>query len=180
MDLRGFRRAIIFSLFPALEKTSKDTDYRCCQAVNKFMMKNIQTNLFAGIVAAILFCTGLPTVSFAKKDAFPLYPSIRINVGFWKKVYSKYSVVMSRNERKRILDRMKFREMGLRKELLQAITELDYNRPTPIQMKAIPKALEGRDLICSAQTGTGKARPRPGKWGMAQAASCCRRRERGG
>jgi len=91
MDPRGFRRAIIFSYFPALGKTSKDTDYRCCQAVDKLMMKNIQTYLFAGIVAAILFCVGLPAVSLAAKDAFPHYPSIRTNVDFWEKVYSRYS-----------------------------------------------------------------------------------------
>ena len=91
MDPQGFRRAIIFSYFPALRKTSKDTDYRCCQAVDKLKMKNIQTHLFAGIIAAILFCVGLPAVSQAAKDAFPLYPSIRTNVGFWEKVYSRYS-----------------------------------------------------------------------------------------
>ncbi|MBU1949973.1 MAG: DEAD/DEAH box helicase, partial [Candidatus Eisenbacteria bacterium] len=51
---------------------------------------------------------------------------------------------------------MKHWEMGLKKELLQSIYELEYDRPTPIQTRAIPLALEGRDLICSAQTGTGK------------------------
>lgn len=51
---------------------------------------------------------------------------------------------------------MGFEEMGLCDELLEAITEDDYTQPTPIQEQAIPHALEGRDLICCAQTGTGK------------------------
>jgi len=51
---------------------------------------------------------------------------------------------------------MKFQEMGLRDELQRAIRELNYAVPTPIQERAIPRALEGRDLICCAQTGTGK------------------------
>ena len=51
---------------------------------------------------------------------------------------------------------MEFRKMGLCEELLRAIQENAYNQPTPIQERAIPLALEGRDLICCAQTGTGK------------------------
>jgi len=51
---------------------------------------------------------------------------------------------------------VKFEEMGLRKELLRAIEDLKYENPTPVQEQAIPRALEGRDLICCAQTGTGK------------------------
>jgi ATP-dependent RNA helicase RhlE len=51
---------------------------------------------------------------------------------------------------------MEFQEMGLFEELLLAIEENDYDQPTPIQERAIPLALEGRDLICCAQTGTGK------------------------
>ncbi|MCK4413238.1 MAG: DEAD/DEAH box helicase [Candidatus Eisenbacteria sp.] len=51
---------------------------------------------------------------------------------------------------------MKFEELGLRDELLRVIEESGYPHPTPIQERAIPKTLEGRDLICCAQTGTGK------------------------
>jgi ATP-dependent RNA helicase RhlE len=40
--------------------------------------------------------------------------------------------------------------------LLQAVTELGYANPTPIQERAIPLVLEGRDLMAAAQTGTGK------------------------
>ena len=42
------------------------------------------------------------------------------------------------------------------KRLRDAIAELGYSAPTPIQEKAIPPLLEGRDLIGCAQTGTGK------------------------
>lgn len=40
--------------------------------------------------------------------------------------------------------------------MLQAITELGFEEATPIQSKSIPIALEGKDLIGQAQTGTGK------------------------
>ncbi len=51
---------------------------------------------------------------------------------------------------------MKFTELGLRPELVRAIDGAGYTTPTPIQAKAIPVVLDGRDLIASAQTGTGK------------------------
>jgi len=51
---------------------------------------------------------------------------------------------------------MKFEETGLRGELLQALAEQGHQQPTPIQEKAIPEVLAGRDLIACAQTGTGK------------------------
>ena len=44
----------------------------------------------------------------------------------------------------------------MRAELLRAITEQGYARPTPIQSQAIPVVLSGRDLLGAAQTGTGK------------------------
>ena len=51
---------------------------------------------------------------------------------------------------------MSFSELGLHNDLLRAITAQGYTQPTPIQLKAIPVVLEGRDLLASAQTGTGK------------------------
>ena len=51
---------------------------------------------------------------------------------------------------------MRFTELGLRASILDAIQELGYQEPTPIQTEAIPKILDGRDVIGSAQTGTGK------------------------
>lgn len=51
---------------------------------------------------------------------------------------------------------MSFETLGLRAELLRAVSEKGYNTPTPIQKQAIPSILEGRDIMGGAQTGTGK------------------------
>ncbi len=51
---------------------------------------------------------------------------------------------------------MKFKDFNLAVELLQAITDEGYTTPSPIQEKAIPSILEGRDVLGCAQTGTGK------------------------
>ena len=51
---------------------------------------------------------------------------------------------------------MSFNNLGLRAELVRAVSEKGYDTPTPIQQQAIPLVLEGRDLMGSAQTGTGK------------------------
>jgi ATP-dependent RNA helicase RhlE len=51
---------------------------------------------------------------------------------------------------------MPFNALGLAPELVRAVAEEGYEQPTPIQQEAIPLALAGRDLIGSAQTGTGK------------------------
>ncbi len=49
-----------------------------------------------------------------------------------------------------------FADLDLRPELLQELTSLGYEEPTPIQREAIPPLLEGRDLLGQAATGTGK------------------------
>jgi len=49
-----------------------------------------------------------------------------------------------------------FAELGLRPEILRAITESGYTTPTPIQAQAIPEILAGHDIMGGAQTGTGK------------------------
>src|SRR5882672_4446057 len=51
---------------------------------------------------------------------------------------------------------MPFAALGLAPELVRAVADEGYEHPTPIQTEAIPLALAGRDLIGSAQTGTGK------------------------
>jgi ATP-dependent RNA helicase RhlE len=51
---------------------------------------------------------------------------------------------------------MPFKSLGLHPSLARATTELGYTEPTPVQAGAIPPALTGRDVIATAQTGTGK------------------------
>ena len=51
---------------------------------------------------------------------------------------------------------MKFSDLGLSSELSRAVADLGYESPTPIQEKSIPVVLMGRDILGSAQTGTGK------------------------
>ena len=51
---------------------------------------------------------------------------------------------------------MSFNTLGLSDTLLKAINKKGYTKPSPIQEKAIPVILEGKDVLASAQTGTGK------------------------
>lgn len=51
---------------------------------------------------------------------------------------------------------MPFKALGLHPSLVQATRDLRYSEPTPVQAKAIPVVLRGRDLLGTAQTGTGK------------------------
>ncbi len=51
---------------------------------------------------------------------------------------------------------MNFSDLGLKPELVSAVTEKGYTSPTPIQLAAIPAVLAGRDVLAGAQTGTGK------------------------
>ena len=51
---------------------------------------------------------------------------------------------------------MTFNQFELDSRLLHAVQRLGFERPTPIQVAAIPRALEGRDILGSAETGTGK------------------------
>src|SRR5947209_12341265 len=51
---------------------------------------------------------------------------------------------------------MPFKALGLHHSLVQATREMRYVEPTPVQAEAIPAILAGRDLVATAQTGTGK------------------------
>jgi len=51
---------------------------------------------------------------------------------------------------------MSFQNLGLSEPVLHGAQRMGYSEPTPIQLRAIPVILSGRDLIASAQTGTGK------------------------
>ena len=49
-----------------------------------------------------------------------------------------------------------FLSLNLELTLMDSIAKLNYKTPTPIQAKAIPVALAGKDILGTAQTGTGK------------------------
>jgi len=51
---------------------------------------------------------------------------------------------------------MKFEDLGLAEPLVRGVRAHGYRTATPIQVKAIPSVLQGRDLMGCAQTGTGK------------------------
>ena len=51
---------------------------------------------------------------------------------------------------------MKFEELGISKKILQAIKEMGFEEPSPIQSQVIPTLVTGKDVIGQAQTGTGK------------------------
>src|SRR6267154_5233678 len=51
---------------------------------------------------------------------------------------------------------MSFADLGLMPELVRAVAERGYTDPTPVQTRAIPEILAGRDMLAGAQTGTGK------------------------
>jgi ATP-dependent RNA helicase RhlE len=51
---------------------------------------------------------------------------------------------------------MSFKSLGLSEALVKAVSAQGYDTPTPIQTKSIPPVLEGKDVLASAQTGTGK------------------------
>lgn len=51
---------------------------------------------------------------------------------------------------------MAFSDLGLRPDILNALTDLGYKEPSPIQEAVIPVALQGHDVLAAAQTGTGK------------------------
>ena len=51
---------------------------------------------------------------------------------------------------------MSFEALGLHESIVKAVTEAGYTVPTPVQAQAVPAAIEGRDLLVSSQTGSGK------------------------
>ncbi len=54
------------------------------------------------------------------------------------------------------LRRMNFKDLNLNDKLTEAIEYMGFEKTTPVQEQAIPEILDGKDLICCAQTGTGK------------------------
>jgi len=50
----------------------------------------------------------------------------------------------------------KFKALGISEEIIKSLNDMGFEEPTPIQEQAIPTAIEGRDMVGQAQTGTGK------------------------
>ena len=57
---------------------------------------------------------------------------------------------------RQIFDPLQFEDFGLHPDLLDALDDMGFREPTPIQQQAIPQALDGKDVLAIAQTGTGK------------------------
>jgi len=51
---------------------------------------------------------------------------------------------------------MPFTKLSLAPNMVRGVQAMGYTEPTPVQLRAIPVVMSGRDLIASAQTGTGK------------------------
>ena len=68
------------------------------------------------------------------------------------------TVSFVKKEKEKMMNEVKlnFLGLGIAPRLLDALERLKFETPTPIQHKAIPIALEGKDVIGIAQTGTGK------------------------
>lgn len=54
------------------------------------------------------------------------------------------------------MKQLKFNELGLSEGIVETLTAIGYEQPTPIQEQTIQLALSGRDVLGQAQTGTGK------------------------
>ena len=54
------------------------------------------------------------------------------------------------------MEQMNYNQSGLNQGILHAVAEMGFEQMTPIQQKAIPVMMEGKDLVGQAQTGTGK------------------------
>ena len=54
------------------------------------------------------------------------------------------------------MEELKFEELGLSTEIIKAVKYMGFEEASPIQSKAIPVIMSGRDVIGQAQTGTGK------------------------
>jgi len=62
----------------------------------------------------------------------------------------------AKTRQKKRTDMQSFNELGLHPVLATSLKHMKYDTPTPIQAQAIPLAMDGRDIMGSAQTGTGK------------------------
>ena len=91
----------------------------------------------------VIFNSNLPTISCVNtRNCLERPPRIsRVNLG---------------KNQDRYMNSHPFEQLRLSKPILRAVIEEGYQEPTPVQLAAIPEVLAGRDLLATAQTGTGK------------------------
>jgi len=65
-------------------------------------------------------------------------------------------ITFNEQRKRRMKPAISFDQLGISPNILKALTELGYERPSPIQEKSVPVLIEGQDLLAQAQTGTGK------------------------
>lgn len=73
-----------------------------------------------------------------------------------KNIFFKAGIKILRLLKPRKKDKKLFNSLGISESLLKILNKNNFVKPTPIQFKAIPHALEGKDIVGIAQTGTGK------------------------
>jgi ATP-dependent RNA helicase DDX56/DBP9 len=61
-----------------------------------------------------------------------------------------------KQESEKAKSELSFAELGLDPRLVQAVAKQSFEKPTLVQRKAIPLALQGQDVLCKAKTGSGK------------------------
>jgi len=71
-------------------------------------------------------------------------------------IENHYHGIFQSNNQKNTMEKIKFSELAISEEIQRAVAEMGFIEASPIQSEAIPIALEGRDVIGLAQTGTGK------------------------
>ncbi len=116
----------------------------------------VQTDLSARKAGALF---QLPQSAAKPPDATSINPQVPNHAGFLTpntpdRQSAVPGIVLWRPRKAKILTQ--FSDLGLSPQLLSVLATAGYETPTPIQEKAIPIVLEGRDVIGLAQTGTGK------------------------
>lgn len=75
---------------------------------------------------------------------------------FYQEISENSELKISDPQKNAFFKKVNFDELGISESILKILAQLDYDSPMPIQIKAIPVAISGQDLIGVAQTGTGK------------------------
>ena len=96
------------------------------------------------------------TAPAAQRAAFPNESSDHLNSSESEDESLDEAASEQSAVQEKVPTRKTFKDLGIVEELCDACTKLGYHYPTPIQQEAIPVALEGKDLIGLAETGSGK------------------------